>query len=92
MSAEILIAEAEPVSRLRLERTRRRSGFECISVPNGAEAWRVRQAESPPNLMILDWMMPELDGLEVIRPLRNSPACFGAYVILLTGRDSRSDG
>jgi sigma-B regulation protein RsbU (phosphoserine phosphatase) len=91
MSAEILIAEDEPVSRLRLETTLQRSGFECISVENGAEAWRVLQTESPPNLMILDWMMPELDGVEVIRRLRNSPTCFGAYVILLTGRNSRSD-
>jgi phosphoserine phosphatase RsbU/P len=91
MSAEILIAEDEPVSRLRLETTLERSGFECISVENGAEAWRVLQTESPPNLMILDWMMPELDGVEVIRRLRNSPTCFGAYVILLTGRNSRSD-
>src|SRR5215472_1498699 len=91
MSAAILIAEDEPVSRLRLERTLQRSGFECLSVANGAEAWHVLQAESPPNLMILDWMMPELDGLEVVRRLRNSPACFGAYVILLTGRDSRAD-
>jgi phosphoserine phosphatase RsbU/P len=91
MSAEILIAEDEPVSRLRLETTLQRSGFECISVENGAEAWRVLQTESPPNLMILDWMMPELDGVEVIRRLRNSPTCFGAYVILLTGRSSRSD-
>jgi phosphoserine phosphatase RsbU/P len=91
MSAEILIAEDEPVSRLWLEATLQRSGFECISVENGAEAWRVLQTESPPNLMILDWMMPELDGVEVIRRLRNSPTCFGAYVILLTGRSSRSD-
>ena len=91
MSAEILIAEDEPVSRLWLEATLQRSGFECISVENGAEAWRVLQTESPPNLMILDWMMPELDGVEVIRRLRSSPTCFGAYVILLTGRSSRSD-
>jgi len=91
MSAEILIAEDEAVSRLRLEATLRRSGFECISVSNGAEAWRILQGESPPNLIILDWMMPELDGLEVTRRLRSSPRCFTAYVILLTGRDSRSD-
>ncbi len=91
MPAEILIADDEPASRLLLETALRRSGFECISVANGAEAWRVLQADSPPNLMILDWMMPELDGVEVVRRLRNSPNCFGAYVILLTGRHSRGD-
>jgi DNA-binding response OmpR family regulator len=91
MSAEILIAEDEPVSRLHLETTLQRSGFECISVENGAEAWRVLQTESPPNLMILEWMMPELEGVEVVRRLRNSPTGFGAYAILLTGRSSRSD-
>jgi len=91
MSAEILIAENEPTSRSRLETTLQSSGFDCISVANGAEAWQVLQTESPPNLMVLEWMMPELDGIEVIRRLRSSPTCFGAYVILLTARTSRKD-
>jgi DNA-binding response OmpR family regulator len=91
MPAEILIADDELASRRLLEAALLSAGFECISVANRAEAWRVLQTESPPDLMILDWMMPELDGLEVDRRLRNSPNGFGAYVMLLTGRHSRSD-
>jgi len=62
-----------------------------VTVANGAEAWQVLSADSPPSLLVLDWMMPEIDGLEVVRRLRGSPRNRGAYVILLTSRDSRSD-
>ena len=62
-----------------------------MTVANGAEAWQVLSADSPPSLLVLDWMMPEIDGLEVVRRLRGSPRNRGAYVILLTSRDSRTD-
>ena len=88
---KILVAEDEPVSRRALEATLCRWGFSCVTVENGAEAWRVLQAPSPPRLLILDWMMPELDGIEVVARVRSSPENRAAYVILLTGRDSRSD-
>lgn len=91
MPLKILVAEDEPVSRRSLEATLSQWGFACVTVVNGAEAWEVLEADSPPSLLVLDWMMPEVDGLEVVRRLRRSSRNRGAYVILLTGRDSRSD-
>ncbi|HEY6292493.1 MAG TPA: response regulator [Terriglobia bacterium] len=91
MPVNILVAEDEPVSRRALELNLDRWGFDCKSVADGAEAWERLQEESPPNLIILDWMMPELDGVEVVRRLRENANNFGAYVILLTARGSRSD-
>lgn len=88
---KILVAEDEPVSRQLVESTLRSWGFDCRSVTDGAEAWEALQAESPPNLLILDWMMPQLDGVEVVRRLRESRHNLGAYVLLLTARASPQD-
>jgi len=91
MPVNILVAEDEPVSRRALEINLDRWGFNCTSVPDGAKAWERLQEESPPNLIILDWMMPELDGIEVLRRLRGNANNLGAYVILLTARGNRKD-
>jgi len=91
MPVNILVAEDEPVSRRALELNLNRWGFDCVSVANGAQAWERLQEESPPNLIILDWMMPELDGIEVLRRLRGNANNLGAYVILLTARGNRKD-
>jgi phosphoserine phosphatase RsbU/P len=88
---KILLAEDEPVSRKLVESTLQSWGFDCRSVNDGAEAWEALQAESPPSLLILDWMMPRLDGVEVVRRLRESPRNLGAYVLLLTARASPQD-
>jgi len=50
----------------------------------------LKQADAPP-LAILDWMMPNLDGLELCRRIRSTQRLAGMYVILVTGRDSRDD-
>lgn len=88
---KILLAEDEPVSRELVQSTLRSWGFDCRSVSDGAEAWQALQAESPPSLIILDWMMPQLDGVEVVRRLRESPRNLGTYVLLLTARASPQD-
>ena len=88
---KILVAEDEPVSRRLLEATLSRWGFTSVAVTNGAEAWQVLQGMAPPSLLILDWMMPEVDGIEVLRRLRASARNHAAYVILLTARGSRGD-
>ncbi|HUI41593.1 MAG TPA: response regulator transcription factor [Terriglobia bacterium] len=91
MPLNILIADDDPLSRRVLEATLRRWGFGCTTVENGAEAWEVLQGATPPRLVILDWMMPKLDGIQVVRRLREGTKNCGAHVILLTCRASRSD-
>src|SRR5581483_6762379 len=87
----ILIAEDDPVSRRVLESTLRRWGYEVVVTADGEEAWAALQAVDAPPLVVLDWMMPGLDGLEVCRRLRTRPAATAPYVVLLTARTRRED-
>lgn len=87
----ILIAEDDSVSRLLLKSILSAHGHEVVTTANGQEAWKeLEQAESPP-LIVLDWMMPIMDGLEVCRRLRAKEKTKGAYVILLTAKDANED-
>jgi phosphoserine phosphatase RsbU/P len=82
----ILIAEDEAVSRRYLESTLRKWGYEVVVASNGAEAWKLLEGHDTPSVAILDWVMPEMDGLEVCRRARTSPATAATYLIVLTAR------
>jgi len=87
----ILIAEDDEVSRCVLEATLLKWGYEVLTVADGVEALRRLESENPPELAILDWMMPGLDGLEVCRSLRQSVRSLPSYIILLTAREGRDN-
>ena len=55
-----------------------------VSTQNGSEAWLHLQREDSPLIVILDWMMPGIDGLEVCRRVRQSSRSISPYIILLT--------
>lgn len=84
---KILIAEDEPISRRILDATLVEWGYEVVSAGNGAEAWDALQAEDAPRLAILDWMMPEMDGIDVLRMVRSVPSSDPPYIILLTSME-----
>jgi len=88
---KILIAEDDPVSRRVLEATLSKWGFEVTSTSNGSEAWEAIAAPQAPRLAILDWMMPELDGVEVCRRVRGRPGSGPLHIILLTARGRKED-
>ena len=87
----ILIAEDEATNRLLLERALQRWRHEVTVTENGAQAWEVLRGSSPPQLAILDWMMPEMDGIEVCRRARTMLGQVQLYIILLTALDSEDD-
>ena len=62
----VLIAEDESATRMRLERNLEKLGFTPTAAENGAEAWKLYQEGEFP-LVLTDWMMPEMDGLELVR-------------------------
>jgi PAS domain S-box-containing protein len=66
-------------------------GYEVVTATDGNEAWDKLQGEKAPRLVILDWMMPGLDGLEICRRLRETPSPVPAYVLFLTCRDNTKD-
>jgi DNA-binding response OmpR family regulator len=87
----ILIAEDDPVSRRVLEATLGRWGYDLTVACDGEQAWEVLSTADPPHLVILDWMMPGLDGPEICRRLRALPSGERFYVLLLTARSQPED-
>ena len=88
---EILIAEDDPVSRRVLEDYLKKWGYSLVSTRDGAEAWEALSKEGAPQMAILDWMMPGMDGLEVCRRVRQRGAEPYVYILLLTVRDQNQD-
>ena len=88
---KVLIAEDDSVSRRLLQAALAKWGYEVIVTVNGKEAWAALQAPDAPSLLVLDWLMPEMDGVEVCREARKSPALKSSYIILLTSRGSKED-
>lgn len=66
-------------------------GYTVNSVTNGEEAWMKLSQSDAPQIAILDWEMPELDGVEVCRRVKEMGLEVPTYVILLTGRDTNTD-
>jgi len=87
----ILIAEDDLTSRAVLTGVLEKLGHEVVTTVNGADAWTVMEKPDAPRLVILDWMMPVMDGLEVVRRIRAMPSQYVPYIILLTARAEKSD-
>jgi two-component system NtrC family sensor kinase len=87
---KILIAEDDPVSRRLLQSYLERWGHEVTSAQDGAEAWRLFEEGDFP-IVISDWMMPEMDGLELIRRVREAQRAGYVYAILLTAMSQKED-
>jgi diguanylate cyclase (GGDEF)-like protein len=88
---KILIAEDDPVFRCVLQSMLADWGYQAHAAANGVEAWDILQAEPGPSLVILDWLMPGMDGLELCRRLRSLAGSGPHYVILLSARSSTAD-
>jgi CheY-like chemotaxis protein len=87
----VVIAEDDPLSRRILEATLEGRGYDVVVTSDGLQAWNVIRRHDGPALAVLDWMMPRMDGVEICRRLRASPASNSLYIILLTSRTSRED-
>jgi DNA-binding response OmpR family regulator len=87
----ILIAEDDAVSRRVLEATLDKVGHEVVVATDGAQAWAVLQREDAPSLAILDWMMPEIDGVELCRRVRSLHSPTPPYLILLTAKSTKDN-
>ena len=88
---KILIAEDDPVFRRLLEVTLTDWGYEVQVTCDGRTACQALEADDPPPLALLDWMLPEMDGLEICRRVRSTPAGRAIYIILLTTRARKED-
>jgi DNA-binding response OmpR family regulator len=85
----ILAEDSAPALRL-LEAALTTLGHTVVTATDGAGAWRAWEAEPAP-LVILDWRMPVLDGLELSRRIRATPAGADTFILMVTGRDADGD-
>ncbi len=90
-SSRILVAEDHDVSRHLLERNLTNWGFDVVTAENGVQAAGILLGEDPPPLALLDWMMPQMDGLEVCSAVRNRPDHPYIYLILLTAKSQKDE-
>jgi diguanylate cyclase (GGDEF)-like protein len=86
-----LVADDDTASRLVLEKMLTKWGYEVVTAADGAEAWRILTSEDSPDIAVLDWVMPGLDGVEVCRRIRALELSSPPYLLLLTGRDAKQD-
>jgi CheY-like chemotaxis protein len=88
---KILIAEDDPVSVKILQFTLQHFGHEVVTAASGDEAWEAFDRD-PVRVIVSDWMMPGLDGLQLCQKVRERPKTDYTYFILLTaintGRDT----
>ncbi len=87
----ILIAEDDLVTRRLLQAHITKWGHEVVVAKDGAEAWNILNAPDAPPLVILDWMMPGMDGVTICRELRQGEKQPYVYIILLTARTNKAD-
>jgi DNA-binding response OmpR family regulator len=88
--SSILVVDDDPLIRTLVEHKLRLRGFEVVSAESG-EAGLKQVAAKRPDLIVLDAMMPELDGFEVLRRLKQDSATAAIPVIMLTARKQESD-
>jgi sigma-B regulation protein RsbU (phosphoserine phosphatase) len=87
---KVLIAEDDQISAQVLQSFLEKWGHEVVTAETGAEAWLLFQQHDIA-LVISDWMMPEMDGLELVRRIRACQRPGYVYVILLTARSRKED-
>jgi len=87
----ILIAEDDNTSRKVLFTVLKKGGYDVVETVNGVEAWNKLQQSNAPPLVILDWMMPDLDGMEVLRLVRSLQTNRQPYIIMLTAKHEKTD-
>jgi two-component system cell cycle response regulator len=88
---KILIAEDDLTSRTILEAVLKKWGYQPVVVSDGNAAWEMLQSQDAPSLVVLDWRMPGMDGLEVCRRVRDRSNANPPYIILLTVRGDKAD-
>ena len=88
---KILLADDDVISRRVMERMLQSSGYDVVTAENGRQALDKLTRDGGPRLALLDWMMPELDGLDVCRMVRERDDTSYVYTLLLTSRESPED-
>lgn len=87
---QIAIIDDDPIARQILRSSITRLGLEVTEFPDGSAAWDYFLT-TPPRFVITDWLMPTLDGLDLIRNIRTARFHGYTYTIILTGKEDKTD-
>ena len=87
----VLVADDDPASRCLMETTVTKWGYTVVACSDGSQAWKVLSGRNPPEIAILNWMMPGPVGPELCRMVRQSPELASLYIVLLTARGGSDD-
>jgi sigma-B regulation protein RsbU (phosphoserine phosphatase) len=90
-SMTILIADDDAVSRCMLQTKLAQWGYEIILAADGSAALDILERPDAPELAILDWIMPGLEGLQVCERIRSTPRDPRTYIIMLTIKGAKDD-
>jgi CheY-like chemotaxis protein len=85
-AGQVLVVEDDPATREGLARLLEIEGWSVLQAENGRVALE-RMAVTPPELILLDLLMPEMDGFEFLRKLRKAPAWRSIPVVVITAKD-----
>jgi diguanylate cyclase (GGDEF)-like protein len=90
MSTKVLLIEDDPTVRLILTRRLKASGYEVVAAGDGVQALK-RLRDDPVALIVSDWMMPNMDGIELCRRIKGDPNLCPNYFIMMTARGEKAD-
>lgn len=90
VDAKIMVVDDDEIVARTIERTLRAGGFQVVVVHSGVEALRAAR-RNPPDLMVLDVLMPGLDGYEVCRQVRDDPLLNNLPILFLTAKGKEED-
>jgi len=88
---KILVADDDPVTLHMVVYRLRQWGHEVISCTDGDSALKLLEGGLIPNVVILDWMMPGINGPELCQKIRARTDCLYVYIVLLTGKNNPED-
>lgn len=84
-SPRVLVADDDPTIRLLLRAALKQWGYQIVEAEDGEQAWEILQQPNPPQLLLLDWIMPKLDGVTLCK-LITEKLNFHHYIIFLTSK------
>lgn len=88
---KVLIADDDTITRVALGKLLEKWGYDIVQARDGCKAWELLCQKDPPRIVILDWMMPEPDGVEICRCLKQEKDFPFIYTILLSVRREKED-
>jgi CheY-like chemotaxis protein len=88
---KVLIAEDDLTTRLLISEVLKKNGYTVEECETGTEALQKLRTANPPKIVVMDWLMPQMNGLDVIKHIRRQNPPHTAYIIMLTIKREQRD-